>query len=146
MLPMRKLLYLLLCAHILTGYNYTLPTTCEPQSIVDVAHVTEKLKALITFMYDVVDPEDRSNELMSVYHAIQENQNIISRSTAEIVARDLVSFLKEYKSFFAHENDYIAVSSYVNDYITNLHNGTLLREITQTKRSPKHKSHTKNNT
>jgi hypothetical protein len=146
MLPKKQLLRFLLYAQILTTYNYTLPMSCEPQSIVDVAHVTEKLKALITFMYDVVDPEDRSNELISVYHAIQEHQNIIARSTAEIVARDLISFLKEYKSFFAHESDYIAISSYVNDYITNLHNGTLLREITQTKRSPKHKSHTKNNT
>jgi Collagen triple helix repeat (20 copies) len=145
MLPTKKLLYLLLCAHILTGYNYTLPTACEPQSIVDVAHVPTKLKALITFMYDVVDPEDRTNELISVYQAIQDNKDIISRSTAEIVTRDLIDFIKEYKSFFAHENDYIAISSYINDYITNVHNGTLLREIAHTKRSPKHQHQTKNN-
>src|SRR5437899_1038386 len=103
MLSTKKLLRLLLCAQIITAYNYARPAECEPQSIVDIAHLTTKLKAIVEFMYDLIDPEDRTKELTSVYRAIEENKNIISRSTAEIITQDLVSFVNDHKIFFANQ-------------------------------------------
>lgn len=138
MLPTKKLLRFLLCAQIITTYNYTLPAEGDPQAVIDIAHLSKKLKAIVTFMYDIADPEDRTKELISTYNAIQENKNIISRSTAEIVAQDLMRFIKDYKKFFVNKKDFLAISSYITNYLENLNNGTLLLEFANENRSPKH--------
>jgi hypothetical protein len=140
MITAKKLLRFLLCAQILTTCNYTLAGECEPQSILDIAHLTSKLKTIITFMYDIAEPKDRTEELDNAYKAIQQNQDIISRSTAQIATRNVLSFLEYHEDYFASKKDFTIISAYLKDYLTDLNNNTLLRDTVHRK-LPKHKNH-----
>lgn len=141
MLRARNMLRLLLCAHIITMCNYTIPIENDPQSIVDIAHLPAKLKSIITFMYEIIDPSERTNDLNNIYQAIQENKNIISRTIIEKVAHHLSRFIKEHESFFTNKDDFNIISAYITNYIKSLNDGSLLLEMTDKKRSPHCKPH-----
>ena len=67
MLTAKKMLRFLLCAQMIMSCNYIIPAAYEPQSVVDIAHLTAKLKTLINFMYDTTEPEDHTEELDAIY-------------------------------------------------------------------------------
>ena len=138
MLATKKLLQFILCAQITTGYNSTFATECKPQSVIDIAHLSKKLKAIITFVYDIADPEYHTEEFNNTYNAIQENKNIISHTTAYQATRNALDFLESHQDYFTHHDDLLTISTYLNNYLTNLSKGTLLREITHKKFNPTH--------
>lgn len=139
MLPAKKLLRFLLCMQIITAYSPAFSASSEPQSVVDMAHITTNLKAIIAFMYEVADPKDCTDELNNVYSAIQQNKSIISHSNAHVAVRNVLTFLKYHENVFESKNDFTVISTYLKDYLTNLDNGTLLLEMTRKPHSAKHR-------
>src|SRR6266404_3990997 len=137
MLPKKKLLRFLLCAQLITTYSYTFTSSCDPQSVIDLAHISDKLKAIISFVYDAMQPEERTNDLKDIYHAIQENKSILSRAITEKVMLDIIEFIEDHKNCFVHANDFDIISSYVKVQFQNIHNGSQILELTRTKRSHK---------
>src|SRR5207248_3873268 len=133
MITAKKLLRFLLCAQILTTCNYILPAECEPQSVLDIAHLTAKLKTIITFMYDIAEPKDRTEELNNVYKAIQQDKDVVSRSTAQIATRNVLSFLEYHEDYFESKKDFMIISTYLKDYLTDLNNNTLLLDTVHRK-------------
>src|SRR5579863_886958 len=142
MLPAKKLLRFLFCMQIITAYSFAFSAPSapsEPQSVIDMAHLTTNLKAIIAFMYEVADPKDCTEELNNVYSAIQQNKSIISHSNAQVAVRNVLTFLKYHENVFESKNDFTVISTYLKDYLTNLDNGTLLLEMTRKPYSSKHR-------
>src|SRR5688500_11378429 len=123
MSTVKKLLRIFLCAQILIAHNYTLPVESDPPSVIDIALLPIKIKTLITYIYDINDSEDLTEELHDVYIAIQKNQKIVSHAMAKTVAQDLLNFLHDYKEYFENENDYNHVISYLDKYLADLNSG-----------------------
>jgi hypothetical protein len=126
MVTAKKLLHFFLCVQILATYNSIILAEYEPQPIVDSAHLTEQLKTAITFVCDITEPNDRTEELNILHTAIQENKNIVSHSTALIAIHNGLDFLKLHKNSFTNKEDFVTISAYLKKYLTNLHNSTLL--------------------
>src|SRR3990170_3731360 len=92
MLTAKKLLHLLLYTQIITTYNYTIPAETDPQSIVNIAHLTTKVKDVVMFMRELADAKDWTEELNTVYLAIQQNK---SKNCVKIVSDEkFLSILK----------------------------------------------------
>jgi hypothetical protein len=135
----KKLLRFLLCMQILITYNHTLPTASDPQSVINVAHLTAKIKDVVMFLYEITDPQDWTQELDTVYLAAQQNKNIVPRLHVQSAMNSALSLLSKYEKFFKNQKDFKAVATYLKDYLHKVKNGTQLLEITnepiQTKKS-----------
>jgi hypothetical protein len=140
MLLKKKLLRILFCAQIITTYNYVVPAECEPQSIIDMAHLPLRLQAIINFVHDTIDSENHSKEFKTVYRAIQKNKSIISHSIAEKVTRECLQYIENLTDYFTNQNDAHTISDYLKNYLHDLRNGTLLSELTHRKHSTHHKN------
>ena len=143
MLPKKKLLRFLLYAQIITTYNYVLPVECEPQSIIDMAHLPIKLQAIINFVHDTIDSKSHTKEFKTVYLATQEKINIISRSIAEKVTHECIHYIEDLTHYFANKDDANIILTYLKNYLDDLRNGTLLSELTRKKHHTKHKNQKK---
>src|SRR5437763_9121332 len=115
MITAKKMLHFFLYAQILITYNSIFPAEYEPQSVVDIAHLPAKLKTIITFVYGVCKPKDRTQELNNVYKAIQENKNIISHSIVHMAARNALTFLESHEDYFANKEDFMTITMYLKN-------------------------------
>src|SRR3990172_7795551 len=140
MLTAKKLLHLLLCTQIITTYNYTIPAETDPQSIVNIAHLTTKVKDVVMFMRELADAKDWTEELNTVYLAIQQNKSIISRPHAQAAVNSVLTFLDKHEKSFKNQKDFVTISTYLKDYVSQLKNGTQLLEITNKKTLTKNKN------
>src|SRR4030095_12582153 len=126
MLMAKKLLRLLLCVNILVTHNYIYPEECDPQSILDIAHISTKLKACIELTYDMAQDEDCTAALDTVYDAIANNKKIISRASAQAAARDALDFLEYHAESFVSPDQFLIISTYLTNYLTNLTKSTTI--------------------
>jgi hypothetical protein len=139
----KKLLRFLLCAQIMTTYTYTIPTECEPQSVVDIAHLPIKFQAIINFVHDTINPEDYTEEFKTIYHATQNNINIVSHAIAAKATLDCIQYIEYLTNCFASKDEAQIILDYLNNYSDDLRNGVLLSKLTRKKHVTKHKNHKK---
>ena len=114
MLMAKKLLRLLLCANILITYNHTHPQECDPQSLLDIAHIPTKLKACIEFAYEMGEDEDCTSALKKTYNALQDNKKIISRANAQAATLDALDFLEYHEESFHNKNHFLIFCTQTN--------------------------------
>lgn len=140
MLTSKTWLHFLLCAQILTTCNYTLPAAYEPQSVIDIAHLPAKLKTVITFMYDIAEAKDRTEEFDAAYKAILNNESIISHSIAQVATRNVLNFLEYHADYFESKKDFTIISNYLKSYLSELNSGLQIIDATNRGLSKKEKN------
>ena len=121
-----KLLRLLLCINMLMVHSYTYSQECDPQSLLDIAHVPTKLRACIEFAYEMADEEDCTAALSATYSALQNNKKVISRASAQAATLDVLDFLEYHEQSFPNKDQFLLISNYLKKYLQKLSKGTTL--------------------
>ena len=123
MIATKKLLHMLLCIQIITTHYYILPTTPDPQHTVDIVYLPKKIKDTISFLCELVDPMDWSDELNEMHLAIKENKNIALRPTVSSAIEFAVTFFNRQKKFFEENKDFSHVVTYLKSYLKEINSG-----------------------
>lgn len=135
------MLQLLLCANILVTHSYTHPEESDPQSLLDIAHVSNKLKYCIEFTHEMGNKQDWTTALQWMNTAIKKNKSVISRSGVQAAVLDLLDFFEYHEKAFVNEEHFTMITSYLKKYLDNLNKNIHLLPDTQQHFS----RHSKNN-
>lgn len=123
----KKVLHIFLCMHI-----FTLTHTAGE---IHNAHLTPKIKDCVMLMHELANEHDWTNELETVYRAIQRNDATINSHDAQAAMNHIIAFLDKYKRQAKDTHDFSIVIGHIQSYIDKLQKPAIRKKNTKNKLS-----------